>query len=43
VQTDKENNSVRLTGKFTTLDDIKNVQVAMPVLGSPVYVKDVQM
>ena len=41
VQTDKESNSVRLTGKFTSLEDIKNVQVAMPVLGSPVYVKDV--
>lgn len=41
VQTEKENNSVRLTGKFTSLEDIKNVQVAMPVLGSPVYVKDV--
>ena len=41
VQTDKENNSVRLTGKFATIDDIKNVQVAMPMLGSPVYVKDV--
>jgi hydrophobic/amphiphilic exporter-1 (mainly G- bacteria), HAE1 family len=41
VQTEKENNSVRLTGKFTSLDDIKNVQVAMPVYGSPVYVKDV--
>jgi len=41
VQTEKENNSVRLTGKFTSLKDIKNVQVAMPVLGSPVYVKDV--
>lgn len=41
VQTDQENNSVRLTGKFTTIDDIKNVQVAMPVAGSPVYVKDV--
>lgn len=41
VQTEKENNSVRLTGKFSTLEDIKNVQVAMPVLGSPVYVKDV--
>jgi HAE1 family hydrophobic/amphiphilic exporter-1 len=41
VQTDKEKNSVRLTGKFTTLDDIKNVQIAMPVPGSPVYVKDV--
>lgn len=41
VQTEKENNSVRLTGKFRSLEDIKNVQVAMPVLGSPVYVKDV--
>lgn len=41
VETDKESNSVRLTGKFTSLEDIKNVQVAMPVLGSPVYVKDV--
>ena len=41
VLTEKENNSVRLTGKFTSLEDIKNVQVAMPVMGSPVYVKDV--
>jgi HAE1 family hydrophobic/amphiphilic exporter-1 len=41
VQTEKESNSVRLTGKFTSIEDIKNVQVAMPVLGSPVYVKDV--
>ena len=41
VQTEKESNSVRLTGKFSSLDDIKNVQVAMPVLGSPVYVKDI--
>ncbi|MCB0738871.1 MAG: efflux RND transporter permease subunit, partial [Bacteroidetes bacterium] len=41
VQTDKESNSVRYMGKFTSLDDIKNVQVAMPMPGSPVYVKDV--
>ena len=41
VQTNQENNSVRLTGKFATIDDIKNVQVAMPMSGSPVYVKDV--
>ncbi len=40
VQTEKESNSVRLTGKFTSLDNIKNVQVAMPVIGSPVYIKD---
>ncbi len=41
VQSDKVNNSVRLTGKFATTDDIMNVQVAMPFPGSPVYVKDV--
>lgn len=41
VQTLTENNSVRLTGKFQTVDDIRNVQVAMPVPGSPVYVKDI--
>ncbi|WP_026764282.1 efflux RND transporter permease subunit [Sediminibacterium salmoneum] len=41
VQTDKESNSVRLTGKFASIEDINNVQVAMPVLGSPVYVKDI--
>jgi len=41
VQTDKENSSVRLSGKFTTIEDIKNVQVAMPLPGSPVYLKDV--
>lgn len=41
VQSDKVNNSVRLTGKFATVDDIMNVQLAMPFPGSPVYVKDV--
>jgi HAE1 family hydrophobic/amphiphilic exporter-1 len=41
VQSDQQSNSVRLTGKFTSLDDIRNVQVAMPAPGSPVYVKDV--
>ena len=41
VQSDKINNSVRLTGKFATTDDIMNVQLAMPFPGSPVYVKDV--
>lgn len=41
VQTNKENNSVRLIGKFATINDIMNVQVAMPVQGSPVYIKDV--
>ncbi len=41
VQTDKENNSVRLTGKFTKIEDIMNVQVAMSAPQSPVYVKDV--
>lgn len=41
VQTDKENNSVRLTGKFVSLADLNNVQIAMPLPGSPVYVRDV--
>jgi len=41
VQTQKENNSVRVTGKFTTIEDIMNVQVAMPFPNSPLYVKDV--
>lgn len=41
AQTDKESNSVRLTGKFASVKDIMNVQVAMPMPGSPVYVKDV--
>lgn len=41
VQTDKENNSVRLLGKFATIEDIKNVQIAMPMPNSPVYVRDI--
>ena len=41
VQTDTENNSVRLVGKFSTINDIQNVQLAMPFPGSPVYVKDI--
>jgi len=41
VQSEKVNNSVRLTGKFATVTDIMNVQVGMPVPGSPVYLKDV--
>jgi HAE1 family hydrophobic/amphiphilic exporter-1 len=41
IQTESESNSVRLTGKFTKLTDVENVQVAMPQPGSPVYVKDI--
>lgn len=41
VQTSTENNSVRLTGKFQTIEDIRNVQVSMPSPGSPIYVKDI--
>ena len=41
LQTDTENNSVRLVGKFNTITDIKNIQVAMPFPNSPVYVKDI--
>jgi len=41
IESDTEKNSVRLTGKFHNLEDIKGVQIAMPQPGSPVYVKDV--
>ncbi len=41
IQTDQENNSVRLVGKFNTIDDIKNIQISMPIPGSPVFVKDI--
>lgn len=41
VQTEQVSNSVRLSGKFVSIEDIKMVQIAMPVPGSPVYVKDV--
>jgi hydrophobic/amphiphilic exporter-1 (mainly G- bacteria), HAE1 family len=41
IQSNTESNSVRLTGKFATIEDIENVQIAMPMPGSPVYVKDV--
>jgi HAE1 family hydrophobic/amphiphilic exporter-1 len=40
IQTNVENNSVRLTGKISSLENIKNIQVAMPLPNSPVYVKD---
>jgi len=43
VQTVQNNNTVRLTGKFATIRDIENVQIAMPIPGSPVYVKDVAL
>ena len=43
VQTAQNNNTVRLTGKFATIQDIENVQIAMPIPGSPVYVKDVAL
>lgn len=41
VQTSEENNSVRLKGKFTTIADIENVQIALPLPESPVYVKNI--
>lgn len=40
IQSNTESNSVRLTGKFNTIEDVENVQVAMPIPGSPIYVKD---
>lgn len=41
VETESEINSVRLVGKFHTLEQLKNLQVAMPAPNSPVFLKDV--
>lgn len=43
VQGSKENNAVRVIGKFTSIEDIMNVQIAMPSPGNPVYVRDVAL
>jgi len=40
IKTNTIENSVRLVGKFHKVDEIRNVQVAMPHPGAPVYVKD---
>lgn len=41
VESDEVSSSVRLTGKFENIEAIKNVQIAMPMPGSPIYVRDV--
>ncbi|MEZ4945055.1 MAG: efflux RND transporter permease subunit [Cyclobacteriaceae bacterium] len=41
VQSFTANNSVRLIGKYKSIEDIKYVQVAMPLPGSPIYIKDI--
>ncbi len=41
VQSDTKSNAVRITGKFHDLKDIREVQVAMPTPGNPVYVHNV--
>lgn len=41
VESNTVSNTVRLVGKYNTIANIRNVQIAMPVQGSPVYVKDV--
>lgn len=41
VESDETSSSVRLTGKFKNIEDIKNVQIAMPIPGSPIYLRDV--
>ncbi len=41
LQSESENNSLRLLGKFNTIHDIQHVQVAMPIPGSPVFIKDI--
>ncbi|MDX1902748.1 MAG: efflux RND transporter permease subunit, partial [Thermonemataceae bacterium] len=41
VESEKESNSVRLVGKFSQVQDIKNVQIINSNSNNPVYVKDV--
>nr|WP_299206450.1 efflux RND transporter permease subunit [uncultured Brumimicrobium sp.] len=41
LRTNEFDNSLRLKGKFNTLEEIENVQVAMPMPGNPIYVKDI--
>ncbi len=41
LQTEKSSNSVRLAGKFSEVEQIMNVQVAMNAMQSPIYVKDI--
>lgn len=41
IQSDTKNNAVRITGKFHDLKDIRDVQVAMPAPGNPVYVNNI--
>jgi len=41
IENQEDKNAVRLVGKFSSIGDIGNVQVAMPQPGSPIYVKDV--
>ncbi|NUN09151.1 MAG: efflux RND transporter permease subunit [Ignavibacteriaceae bacterium] len=41
VESEKVYNSVRLAGKFSSVEEIRNVQIALPLPGNPTYVKDV--
>lgn len=41
IRTEEFDNTLRLKGKFNTLEEIENVQVAMPMPGNPIYVKDI--
>ena len=41
VQSANTSNSVRFIGKYKSIEDINYVQVAMPMPGSPIYIKDV--
>lgn len=43
VETDTESSTVRLVGRFHRVEDIAGVQVAMPMPGSPVHVRDVAL
>lgn len=41
IQTEAESKAVRIMGSFSELSDIEEVQLSMPLPGSPIYLKDV--
>ncbi len=41
IEDSKNKHSIRINGKFQSIEDIGNVQIAMPSYGSPVYLKDI--
>ncbi len=41
IDNNQNKHAVRLSGKFQSLEDIENIQIAMPSYSNPVYLKDI--